>query len=76
MFPCNFSVITVDNQQDATTLFTSNQLYMFRAMFSPTIRTYHCNYSFWYCLPMLLLAGVANDGRKHRPKHLELIRSK
>jgi hypothetical protein len=34
--------------------FISNQVYMFRGMFSPIIR--NCNYSFWYCPPMLLLA--------------------
>ena len=37
--------------------FISNQVYMFRAMFSPIIRS--CNYSFWYCPPMLLLTVFA-----------------
>jgi hypothetical protein len=32
---------------------------MFRAMFRPSSGAYHCNYSFSYCPPMLLLAGVA-----------------
>ena len=41
VFPSIVSVITIDNQQDATILiyFTSNQLYMFRAMFLPIIRS-------------------------------------
>ena len=33
-----------------------NQLYMFRAMFSPIIRNISLNYS---CPPLLLVAGVA-----------------
>jgi len=41
MFPCIASTITTDDQQDATILIylTSNRLYMFRAMFSPIIRS-------------------------------------
>ena len=40
-------------------LYTSSQLYMYRASFRPSSGAYHCSYSFWYCPPMLLLAGVA-----------------
>ena len=40
--PCIISIIVNDDQQDATNLvylFTPNQLYMFRAMSSPIIRS-------------------------------------
>jgi len=40
--PCIVSIIIIDNQQDATILvhfLIANQLYMFRAMFSPIIRS-------------------------------------
>jgi len=40
VFPCIVSVITIDNQHDATiSIFISNQLYMFQAMFSPITRS-------------------------------------
>ena len=42
-------------------LFVSNQLYMFRAMFSPITRTLDCIYSFWYSPPMLLPAGFTDE---------------
>ena len=55
------SLITIDNQQDATIL-----IYLllisstcFGRCFRPSSTAYHCNYSFWYCPLMLLLAGVA-----------------
>jgi len=61
VFPCIVSVITIANQQDATIL-----IYLllisstcFRRRFRPSSGAYHCNYNFWYCPPMLLLAGVA-----------------
>jgi len=54
-------IITLDNQQDATDL-----IYLllisstcFGRCFRPSSGAYHCNCSFWYCPPMLLLAGVA-----------------
>ena len=40
--PCMVSIIVNDDQQDATILiqlFIPNQLYMFRAMFSPNVRS-------------------------------------
>jgi len=52
------SIITIDNQQDATIL-----IYLFLICstcfgrcFRPSSGAYYCNYS---CTPMLLLAGVA-----------------
>jgi len=42
MYPCIVSIIVNDDQQDATVLadlFIPNQLYMFRAMSSPIIRS-------------------------------------
>jgi len=45
-------IIVNDDQQDATILaylFIPNQLYMFRAMSSPIIRSTWLYYSFWYC---------------------------
>jgi len=60
MFPCIVNVIQIDNQQDATVL-----IYLllisstcFGRSFRPSSGAYHCNYSFWYCPLMLLLAGV------------------
>ena len=54
-------VITIDNQQEATIL-----IYLllissicFGRCFRPSSGAYHCNYSFWYCPPMVLLPGVA-----------------
>jgi len=53
--------ITIGNQQDATIL-----IYLllisstcFGRCFRPSSGAYHCNYSFWCCPPMFLLAGVA-----------------
>ena len=52
------NIIIIDNQQDATIL-----IYLFLISstcfgrcFRPSSGAYHCNYSFWYCPPMLLLA--------------------
>ena len=42
LYPCIVSIIVNDEQQDATILaylFVPNQLYMFRAMSSPIIRS-------------------------------------
>ena len=57
-FPCIVSIITT-NQQDSTVL-----IYLllissacFVRCFRPSSGAYHCNYSFWYCPPMLLLVG-------------------
>jgi len=56
-----YDIIIIDNQQDATIL-----IYLFLIgctcfgrCFRPSSGAYHCNYIFWYCPPMLLLAGVA-----------------
>jgi len=56
-----FYVITVRNKKDATIL-----IYLllisstsFGRCFRPSSGAYHCNYGFWYCPPMLLLAGVS-----------------
>jgi len=65
--------IIIDNQQDATIL-----IYLFiinSTCFHPSSGTYHCNYSFWYCPSMLLLASVAYwvemtavpPNRQHQP---------
>jgi len=61
VLPCIASIITTGNQQDATIL-----IYLllisstcFGKCFRPSSGAYHCNYSFWYCPPMLLVAGVA-----------------
>jgi len=61
VFPCIASIITVDNQQDESIL-----IYLllisstcFGRCFRPSSEAYRCNYSFWYCPLMLLLAGVA-----------------
>ena len=61
LFPCIVNIITIDNRQDATIL-----IYLiiisstcFGRCFRPSSGAYHCKYSFWYCPPMLLLAGVA-----------------
>jgi len=50
VFPCIVSVITIDNQQDATILF---YLFLisstcFWKYFRPS-GAYHCNYRSWYC---------------------------
>ena len=57
MFPCIFSTIIIDNQQDATIL-----IYLFLVIstcfgrcFRPSSGAYHCNYSFWYCCCWLVL---------------------
>jgi len=53
-----------DYQQDATILaylFVPNQLYMFQAMSLPIIRSTWLYYSFWYCSPILLPAGVMDE---------------
>ena len=47
--PCIVSIIVNDDHQDTTILaylFIPNQLYMFRAMYSPIIRSTDCIYSF------------------------------
>jgi len=54
-------IITTDNQHDANIL---TYLLLigstcFGRCFRPSSGAYHCNYSFWYCLPMLLLTDVA-----------------
>ena len=66
--PCIFSIIVNDDQQDATTwvyLFIPNQLYMFRAIFRPSSGELDCMYSFWYCPPILLPAGVMDEMEPH-----------
>jgi hypothetical protein len=62
---------TIDNQQDATILiylFLISPTYFGRC-FRPSSGAYHCDYSFWYCPPMLLLAGVAYwvEMTQHQP---------
>jgi len=61
VFPCIVSVITIDNQHDATILISLFLISStcFRRCFLPSPGTCHCNYNFCYCPPMLLLAGVA-----------------
>ena len=61
VFPCIVSVITTDDQQDATALFYLLLISStcFGRCFRPSSGAYHRNYSCWYCPPMLLLAGVA-----------------
>jgi hypothetical protein len=57
-------IIVNDDQEDATNLtylFIPNQLYMFRAMFSPKIGALDCIYSFCYCTPTLLPTGVMDE---------------
>ena len=52
------------DQQDViilSYLFIPNQLYMYRAMYSPIIRSTWLIYSFWYCPPILLPAGVMDE---------------
>jgi len=55
-----FDVIIVVNQQDPTILIYLflNSSTCFGRCFLPSSGAYHCNYSLWYCPPMLLLAGV------------------
>jgi len=74
VFPCIFIVITIDNQQDATILFyllIINSTCFWRC-FRPSSGAYHCNYSSWYCPPMLLLAGVAYTTNLHIIPRLSL----
>jgi hypothetical protein len=56
-------VIINDDQQDATILdlFLSSLLYMFRAIPSPSSGAHNCTYSFGYCQPVLLLAGIMDE---------------
>ena len=64
MYPCIVSIIVNDDQQDATILaylFIPNQLYVFRAMSSPSSGARDRIYSFWYCSTILLLAGVMDE---------------
>jgi len=67
MFPCIVSIIATDNQQDATTLIYSFLISSscFGRCFRPSSGAYHCNYSFWYCPPMLLLAAPAVDNTRN-----------
>jgi len=67
MLTIKIKIIVDDNLQDATILvylFIHNQLYMFRAMFSPIIR------STWLYLQLLILSTVTAVGcimdEKHR----------
>ena len=56
-----YSTIVINDQQDATIsdyLFIPNQLYMFRAMFSPIIR------STWMYLQFLVLSTDIAAGRQ------------
>jgi len=60
VFRSILSIITIDNEQDATILIhllliSSTR---FRQCFRPSSGAYHCNYS---CPPMLLLAGIASQ---------------
>ena len=64
---------TIDNQQDATIL-----IYLllirstcFGRCFRPSSGAYQYNYSFWYCPPMLLLAGVAYT--QHQPAATSVV---
>jgi len=73
VFPRIVSIITIDNQQDATTLMYLLLIIStcFGRCFRPSSGAYHGNYSFWYCQPLLLLAGVAtpassNSGGQYR----------
>jgi len=52
VFPCIVSLITIDNQQDATILIYLLVIIStcFGRCFRPKSGTYHCNYSFWYCV--------------------------
>ena len=57
MCPCIVSIIVNDDQQDATILaylFIPNQLYMFRAMSSPIIRS-----TWLYLQDLILSTGIA-----------------
>ena len=55
------SISAIDNQQAVTV--TIYLLLISSTCFGRCFRlssgAYHCNYSFWYCPSMLLLAGVA-----------------
>jgi hypothetical protein len=42
-------------------LFIPNQLYMFRAMTSPIIRSTWLYFNLWCCPPILLPAGVMDE---------------
>jgi len=60
--PCIVSIIVIDDQQYASVLvylFIPNQLYTFRAMFSPIIR------STWLYLQLLILSTHIAAGRCH-----------
>jgi len=61
VFPCIVSVITIGNQKDAAILIYSILISCtcLGRCFRLSSGAYHCNYIFWYCPPMLLLAGVA-----------------
>ena len=65
----DFNPVVNGDQQDATILaylFIPNQLYTFRAMSSPIIRsTWQYLYSFWYFPPILLL-DVVMDEMEHQ----------
>jgi hypothetical protein len=54
-------LITIDNQKDENILVYLHQISStrFERCFRPSSGAYHCDYSFWYCPLMLLLAGVA-----------------
>ena len=68
VFPCIVNVIKIDDKQDATLL-----IYLllisstcFGRCFRPSSGAYHCNYSFWYCPPMLLTKSVPHN-TQHQP---------
>jgi len=61
-FPADIVMeIMIDNQQDATVLISLFLISStcFGRCFRPSSGACHCNYSFWDCPPMVLLAGVA-----------------
>jgi hypothetical protein len=65
VFPCIVSVITIDNQQDAT-------IWIYSLLISSTC--------FGRCFAdyqeHITVNTASDDGRKHRPKHVELVRIK
>ena len=65
----NISAFRIDNQQYATIL-----IYLllisstcFERCFRPSAGAYKCNYSFWYCPPMLLLLLGGTDLSQFHP---------
>jgi len=78
------------NQQDATLfnyLFLKGSTYFWRFL-HPSSAAHNCTFSFRYCQPVLLQAGIVDemeltalvpspdDGWRNRPKHVEPFRNK